>query len=196
MTNWSLYLPCDECGAPAERACRDDANKPKAPCDARKRRPTFHERLAAAAEVAAAAAAAARQAQREAERLAIEARAISRAAAREMKQADVDVMRLKRAEIEANKRYQQRERQRRATATAKAKRAKERQAERARIDREKAITLECWWCKATLPVVGRSRGPATAYPCCGDHACRKAIKRDRQIKARAASQRADPLAAE
>ncbi len=55
--------------------------------------------------------------------------------------------------------------------------------------------LACWWCGVGLETPGRRLRPE--YPCCGDHACRLAIKRDRQIKARAAaSQRADPAAAQ
>jgi hypothetical protein len=49
--------------------------------------------------------------------------------------------------------------------------------------------LVCWWCGVHLETPGRRLRPE--YPCCGDPACRKAIKRDRQIKARAASQRGD-----
>lgn len=54
--------------------------------------------------------------------------------------------------------------------------------------------LACWWCGVSLPAPGRRLRPE--YPCCGDRACRLAIKRDRQIKARAASQRHDLAAAE
>jgi len=54
--------------------------------------------------------------------------------------------------------------------------------------------VPCWWCGVMLPAHGR-RGDKKA--CCGDLICRRATAREHRRKAKsAASQRADPLAAE
>lgn len=72
-----------------------------------------------------------------------------------------------------------------------ARRVEARRALRAQV-RAALPPLACWWCGAHLESTGRRLRPE--HPCCGDHACQLAIKRDRQIKERAASQRADPAA--
>ena len=51
--------------------------------------------------------------------------------------------------------------------------------------RETLPPLACWWCGVVLPANGRRLRPE--YPCCGDLACRRAIKRERQIRERAAA---------
>jgi hypothetical protein len=46
----------------------------------------------------------------------------------------------------------------------------------------------CWWCGVALPTSGElhvGRGAGCDRPCCGDHACKRAIKRDRVERERA-----------
>ena len=69
-----------------------------------------------------------------------------------------------------------------------------RQAAAAAIPPPPPPTCACWWCGAALAIA--SRGVTPEHPCCGDRACKRAISRDRRIKARAALQRDDPAAAE
>ena len=53
--------------------------------------------------------------------------------------------------------------------------------------------VPCWWCGVLLPAHGRR---SDKRACCGDLICRRATAREHRRKARAASQRADPAAAE
>jgi hypothetical protein len=51
-----------------------------------------------------------------------------------------------------------------------------------------AKPVPCWWCGVALPTSGElhvGRGAGCDRPCCGDHACRRAIKRDRMERERA-----------
>ena len=44
----------------------------------------------------------------------------------------------------------------------------------------RAKPVPCWWCGAELPLSGNAGGRFADCdrPCCGDHACKRAIKRD------------------
>lgn len=65
-----------------------------------------------------------------------------------------------------------------------ARRVEARRALRAQV-REALPPLACWWCGVALTATGRRLRPER--PCCGDHDCTRAIKRDRQIRERAAA---------
>ena len=43
-----------------------------------------------------------------------------------------------------------------------------------------AKAVPCWWCQSPLPLSGNAGGRFAQCdrPCCGDHACKRAIKRD------------------
>ena len=66
----------------------------------------------------------------------------------------------------------------------------ERQRERV-AKRRAAKPIPCWWCGVALDLSGNAGGRFADCdrPCCGDHACKRAIKRDRVERERAAKPR-------
>lgn len=54
-----------------------------------------------------------------------------------------------------------------------------------------ARVVPCWWCRAILPLSGNAGGRFAdcERPCCGDHACKRAIKRDFAERSRSTTPR-------
>ena len=76
----------------------------------------------------------------------------------------------------------------RATACQRARKAAQRVVKPQALTRpSRAKVAPCWWCKAELPLSGNAGGRFAMCdrPCCGDHACKRAIKRDRMERERA-----------